>query len=101
MPLSLACILLTLGLLSGCAGPQHLFNGTNLAGWQQQGDIDWSVTDQLIVASGAGDGFLVSDAQFGNFYLRVEFWVDATTNSGIYIRCQDRSRVHPDTCYEL
>ena len=101
MPRSLACILLTLGLLSACAGPQHLFNGTNLAGWQQQGGVDWSVTDQLIVASGAGDGFLVSDAQFGNFYLRVEFWVDATTNSGIYIRCQDRSRVHPDTCYEL
>jgi hypothetical protein len=53
------------------------------------------------VAAGAGDGFLASETVYGDFRLRVEFWVDATVNSGIFIRCRDRSRIHPETCYEL
>lgn len=87
--------------LAACAGPQPLFNGYNLDGWQSDGVVPWVVTDQKIVASGSGDSFLVSKAEFGDFYLRVEFWVDATTNSGIFVRCKDRSRIYPDTCYEL
>ena len=87
--------------LTACAGPQHLFNGMNLEGWKSEGDIEWRVEDNAIIASGSGDGFLYTRAEFGDFYLRVEFWVDATTNSGIFIRCRDRSRIYPDTCYEL
>ena len=87
--------------LAAAAGPIALFDGGSLAGWQAQGDIDWTVVDGAIVASGTGKGFLTSDASFGDFYLKVEFWVDATTNSGLFIRCKDRSKVHPDTCYEL
>ena len=30
----------------------------------------------------------------------MEFWVDADTNSGVFTRCTDRERIHPDTCYE-
>jgi hypothetical protein len=97
---ALGCVLL-LALLIACVGPQPIFNRYTLDGWQQQGAIQWVVDDQLIVASGSGDGFLASDAQFGDFYLRVEFWPDATVNSGIFIRCKDRSRIYPDTCYEL
>ena len=87
--------------LTACAGPQHLFNGIDLSGWESQGDITWQVEGQQIVASGNGDGFLATRAEFDDFYLRVEFWVDATTNSGIFVRCRDRSRIYPDTCYEL
>ena len=95
--LCLCCCL----LLSACAGPQPIFNGYNLDGWQSDGVVPWVVQDQFLVASGKGDSFLASNAEFDDFYLRVEFWVDATTNSGIFIRCQDRSRIYPDTCYEL
>lgn len=94
-------IALTVSLLAACATSTSLFNGDNLEGWQATGEIDWQVIDGTIAASGSGEGFLTSDARFGDFYLRVEFWVDATTNSGIFIRCKDRSRVYPDTCYEL
>jgi len=83
------------------AGPVALFDGHSLAGWQVEGDIAWSVADQAIVASGSGKGFLSSDDEYGDFYLSVEFWVDATTNSGVFIRCKDRARIYPDTCYEL
>ncbi len=78
-----------------------LFDGNSLAGWTVEGDIEWAVVDGAIVASGSGKGFLSSDAQYGDFYLKVEFWVDATTNSGLFIRCKERARIHPDTCYEL
>ena len=78
-----------------------LFDGHSLDGWRIEGAAPWSVVDQTIVASGSEDGFLVSEQDYGDFHLQVEFWVDATTNSGIFIRCRDRSRIHPETCYEL
>ncbi|MEH6588700.1 MAG: DUF1080 domain-containing protein [Halioglobus sp.] len=78
-----------------------VFDGRSLAGWHVSGDAQWSVDNGEIVSAGAGDGYLYSDAIFGDFELRAEFWVDATTNSGIYIRCQDIDNIHPDTCFEL
>jgi len=73
----LAGCALLLALMTACVGPHPVFNGYTLDGWQQEGEIQWAVSEQVIVASGAGDGFLASDAQFGDFYLRVEFWPDA------------------------
>ncbi|MEP5764287.1 MAG: DUF1080 domain-containing protein [Halieaceae bacterium] len=78
-----------------------LFNGSSLSGWLIQGEAQWSVQDGEIVALGDGDGFLATEALYADFHLRAEFWVDASTNSGIFIRCQDRLRIHPETCYEL
>ena len=90
-----------LASLTACAGPQPMFNGMDLTGWESHGDIAWRVEGAQIIASGSGDGFLATRAEFDDFYLRVEFWVDETTNSGIFVRCRDRSRIYPDTCYEL
>ena len=78
-----------------------LFDGHSLTGWSQQGVGDWRVEEGVIVAAGTGDRFLLSEAEFGDFRLSLEFWVDGSTNSGVFIRCTDRERIHPDTCYEL
>ena len=78
-----------------------LFDGKSLAGWSSQGDANWTVEENAIVGSGEAQGFLLSDAEYANFYLRLEFWIDDSTNSGVFIRCRDRDRIHPDTCYEL
>ncbi len=78
-----------------------LFNGETLTGWSTTDDFSWRVEQGAIVAAGSGEGYLQSDAEFTDFTLSLEFWVDATTNSGVFIRCQDRSRIHPDSCYEL
>lgn len=91
------CIL----LLGACAGSPSMFNGKNLDGWQVSDDAVWSVQDGNIVSMGSGNGYLSTDEIFGDFKLSAEFWVDATINSGIYIRCKDRANIHPDTCYEL
>ena len=92
--------MMLLGSLGGCAS-STLFDGTSLAGWRTSGDASWSVVEGNITASGSGDGYLYSEAEYGNFELSAEFWVDASTNSGIFIRCNDRSNIHPDTCFEL
>ena len=39
--------------------------------------------------------------EFENFDLFLEFHIDATTNSGVFIRCVDRSAVDPRSCYEV
>ena len=78
-----------------------LFTGLSLDGWQAVGGARWSVEQGEIVGEGPGDGYLASDGVYGDFHLTLEFWVDATTNSGVFIRCQERSNIHTDTCYEL
>jgi len=78
-----------------------LFDGSTLTGWVATGAASWEVDGGEIAARGVGDGFLATEAEYGDFRLQLEFWVDATTNSGVFIRCQDRQNIHPDTCYEL
>tara|TARA_R110002110_G_scaffold91264_2_gene237458 strand:- start:79986 stop:80549 length:564 start_codon:yes stop_codon:yes gene_type:complete len=88
-------------LLAGCMSTTPLFNGENLQGWWTTGDAQWQAGNGQIVARGDGDGYIASDSSYGDFLLSLEFWVDATTNSGVYIRCRDRARIHPETCYEI
>ncbi len=78
-----------------------LFDGQTLAGWSATGDASWRVAENTIIASGDGDGFLTTTAEFTDFRLSLEFWVDSTTNSGVLIRCGRRDRIHPDFCLEL
>jgi hypothetical protein len=94
-------------LLSACSSQQpkrdamsELFDGQTLAGWTVSGDSQWQVENGEIVASGVGDGFLLSERKFQDFHLTLEFWVDADTNSGIFFRCSNPENIHPETCYE-
>ena len=97
---TLPLLFLCAGLVS-CATRYELFDGSTLAGWRSDGAASWRVTRGAILGYGEGDGFLVHDGSYGDFRLSAEFLVDADTNSGIFIRCKDTSRIHPDTCYEL
>ena len=101
LDLKLLLVLPLVALLDGCASGVALFDGGTLDGWQQVGEAAWSVEQGEIVASGTGQGFLATTDDFGDFHLTLEFWVDATTNSGVFIRCRDREKIHPETCYEL
>jgi hypothetical protein len=96
------CAVLLLSAVAVAAPPARiaLFSGEDLGGWEARGEGDWQVEGGELIASGAGDRFLLSLARYGDFRLSLEFWVDATTNSGVFLRCQDRDRIHPDTCYE-
>jgi hypothetical protein len=103
--------IMTIGLLLalvGCSSQPEtqrepftpLFDGESLDGWRVSGDANWDVDGGEIVAAGAGDGFLMTERKYENFHLTLDFWVDASTNSGIFSRCTNRENIHPDTCYE-
>lgn len=78
-----------------------LFDGRSLAGWDPLGDANWTVTDGAIVADTGGMSFLVSRSSYRDFDLRAEFWVSAEANSGIFIRCSDRTEITSNNAYEV
>jgi hypothetical protein len=98
--------LATASLAAGLARPaeaalgQSLFNGRNLAGWDQIGDADWRVTKGLLVAD-RGNGMLVSQKAYGDFRLIAEFWADTIVNSGIFIRATNPATINAGNAYEV
>src|ERR1700730_5810396 len=77
-----------------------LFDGNSLYKCNQIGTADWKLEDGLVVADN-GNGFLVSKQPYTNFQLRAEFWLEAKTNSGIFIRCTDPNSVSCKTSYDV
>ena len=88
-------------MLATLLGLLVLFDGTTLAGWSAQGAEIWRAADGHLVATGDLESYLISAGEYGDFRLSLEFSVEAAVNSGVFIRCQQRDRIHPSTCYEL
>jgi hypothetical protein len=82
------------------AGWITLFDGKNLDNWSPIGTANWKLEDGALVADN-GNGFMVSKNDYTDFDLRVEFWLEAKTNSGVFIRCTDPSSVSGKTSYEV
>ena len=103
---------LALTVLTGCAtapgssvGWTPLYDkGSNLNDWTLVGDANWRLQDDAIQADflrGKVPSYLVSKAQYTDYHIRAEFWVDSQTNSGIFIRCQDPTKIGAHNCYEV
>ncbi len=88
------------GRAQGGGGWKPPFNGRDLEGWDRIGNANWRVEEGMIVAD-RGTGFLVTPDNHADFQLRVEFWVEAATNSGIFIRASDPTRVTAANAYEV
>ena len=82
------------------AGWITLFDGKNLDNWSPIGTVNWKLEDGALVADN-GNGFMVSKNDYKDFQLRVEFWVEDKTNSGVFIRCTDPNSVSGKTAYEV
>lgn len=81
---------------------QVLFDGTSLDRWNVVGDADWTVEGGTVRADqSTGTSFLVSDVDYTDFDLSVEFWVDEPANSGIFLRCDNADMLTAETCYEV
>src|SRR6266516_1742718 len=77
-----------------------LLDGTTLNGWNTTGNANWKVVDGVIEAS-SGTGMLVTPASYTNFELTAEFWVDATANSGVFLRCSNPASITQANAYEV
>ena len=85
------------------AGWVTLLDGSNpktLDNWNRIGDANWRAEDGAIVADKGKGGFLVSKSSYKDFQIRAEFWADHTTNSGIFIRLSDPSKISSKNSYE-
>lgn len=78
-----------------------LLNGRDLSGWTAVGDANWTVQDGVLIADKGPMSFLVSDASYRDFDLRVEIWISPEANSGVFIRCSDRKVFNPANAYEV
>src|SRR5207249_7797927 len=90
-PLAIA---LAAGLLAGCASTQPdadfvpLFDGKTLSGWRLVGKTGdgYSVKDGVIYCARGGGGNLLSDKEYADFILRLEFKLESGSNNGVGIR---------------
>jgi hypothetical protein len=98
------CAQLGIGEHGGSGGTDGwvtLFDGTSLSGWRQIGDANWRLENGAVVAD-KGNGFLATTREYSDFDLRVEFYAEPDTNSGLYLRCDSADKMLTATiCYEV
>lgn len=71
--------------------------------WDRIGDANWRVVDGVVQADSGTKGtssYLMTKSAYGDFMLRVEFWVSDDANSGIYMRCPDLANITDMNCTE-
>src|SRR6185295_617772 len=82
---------------------QNLFNGKDLTGWKQlNGKAKYTVKDGMIIGTtvfNEPNSFLVTEKDYGDFILELEFKLDVAMNSGIQFRSESKpaykaGRVH-------
>jgi hypothetical protein len=79
-----------------------LFDGRTLDGWTNRGVAEWRVQDGSVVSiAGTGEGHLATNRSFGDFRLRIDFWVDETANSGIYFRVPESEPATISNSFEV
>ncbi len=98
-------------VVAGCAhqlsrtGWVTLIDGeTGLENWNRVGGANWRAEGGAIMAdksTTAGGSFLVTKNSYKDFEIRAEFYAESNTNSGIFIRCTDRSKITADNAYEV
>ncbi len=68
-----------------------LFNGKDLTGWRPTGKAAaWSVHGGMIECNGEGGGWLLTEKQYEDYVLKLQYKVSPGCNSGVAIRCKPR-----------
>jgi len=63
-----------------------LFNGKDLSGWWVMGAPCWSAEEGMLVCSGGQGGWILTEKEYGDFLLRLEYAIAPGGNSGIAVR---------------
>src|SRR5262249_50355847 len=70
-------------------GFEPLFNGRDLSGWQvnEGGDMaKWGAENGVLYVNGAGGGWLMTEKEYGDFIVELEYKVPKNGNSGVALR---------------
>jgi hypothetical protein len=90
--LAAACAALPAALAADEGPPEGfeaLFNGKDLTGWQvnQGGKMElWGAEDGILFTKGGGGGWLMTEKEYADFDLRLEFKLPEKGNSGVALR---------------
>lgn len=81
--------------------PVELFDGKDLKGWHQSkaGPPDWTVKDGNLATPGNGPE-IISDRNFQDFKLHVEFNCGKASNAGVYLRGRYEVQIETDSVAE-
>jgi hypothetical protein len=94
----------------GCAQMSSMMDGgwttlidgdKGLDNFNRVGDANWRAEGGAIVADKGKGGHLVTKKSYTNFQIRAEFYAEANTNSGIFIRCTDPNKITATNAYEV
>ena len=78
-----------------------LFDGSTLSGWEPDSKCNWHVRDGAIRVSKGELGLLVTEREFDNYELKVDFRSVRGANSAIYLRTPFEMTDVTTSCYEL
>lgn len=68
-------------------GFEPLFNGKDLTGWKATGNPKvWGAENDVLFVQGGGGGWLMTEKEYDNFELRLEFKLPKMGNSGVGLR---------------
>ncbi|MSQ93727.1 MAG: DUF1080 domain-containing protein [Gemmataceae bacterium] len=68
-------------------GFESLFNGKDLASWKSTGNLKvWGADKGVIYCEGGGGGWLMTEKEYGDYELRLEYKMPKGGNSGVGIR---------------
>ena len=95
-------------LLPGCAGMASqqegnwiaLFDGKGVEQFNPIGKANWRMVGGILEAD-EGPGFLVTKQSCKDFRIRAEFYAEAKTTSGIFIRAADPSKIAAVSSYKI
>ncbi|HMO83626.1 MAG TPA: DUF1080 domain-containing protein [Lacipirellulaceae bacterium] len=83
------------------AGWISLFDGETLFGWKATSDANWRAEEGEIHVDAGEPGFLMTNGEFADYELHVEFKAPADTNSGIFIRSSLEPTDPTKDCVEI
>lgn len=106
----LVAIIFSVTFLSACASLDDGMGGMDegwidmsgsFDGWTMVGDANWRIENgEFIADSSSGISHLVTEENFDNFQIQLEFWNHEGANSGVFMRIQDPSAITDTTAYE-
>ncbi|MEO5979655.1 MAG: DUF1080 domain-containing protein [Chryseolinea sp.] len=90
MTIRILALMIIAAIAESSYGQTKLFNGKDLTGWKVHGTEKWFVEKGILICESGPDkeyGYLVSDNDFKNFELTVEFKQESNGNSGVFFHC--------------
>jgi hypothetical protein len=79
-------------------GFEPLFNGKNLDGWKVMGGkaAAWGADRGILFVKGSGGGWLMTEKEFGDFEVLLEYKLPEKGNSGVALRAPLQGQPHFD-----